>query len=117
MGPRNRVFNRSPGIVTAQGDSVIITKKGVEFVRKRYSCSVALEHGEIRLYEFLMRLLSFGGILPLALLKGWREGTTLEKAQKSHCVAVTALRGDLPKNEVEDAIKEIWGEIPGGIYV
>jgi hypothetical protein len=96
---------------------VIITEKGIEFVRKRYSCSVELERGEIKLYEFLMRLLSFGGILSLALIRGWREGAILGKAQKSHCVTVTALRGGLPKKEVEGVIREIWGEIPEGIYV
>ena len=117
MNPRTPISTRPPRLVITQKAYVIITKEGVEFVRKRYSCSVALDRGEIKLYEFLMRLLSFGGILPLVLIKKWREGAILKEALENHCVTVTALRRDLPKNEVQDVIKEIWGKIPKGIYV
>jgi len=41
----------------------------------------------------------------------------LQKAQKNRYVTVTLLRRELPKNEIQDAIKEIWGKIPKGIYV
>jgi len=117
MNPRTPIFRRPPRLEITQKGYVIITKEGIEFVRKRYSCSVTLDRGEIKLYEFLMRLLSFGGILPLALIKKWRESAILKEAQENHCVTVTALRRELPKNEVQDIINEIWGKIPKGIYV
>jgi hypothetical protein len=97
---------------------VIITKEGIEFVRRRYSCSVALDPKEIKIYEFLIRLLSFDGILPLALIKRWRESEILRKAQKNRYVIVTAsIRGMPKKKEIQDVVKEIWGRIPKGIYV
>ena len=118
MRPRTPIFRRSPRILIVPKSYVIITKEGIEFVRERYSCSVALDIGEIKLYEFLIRLLSFDGILPLALIKKWRETEILKKAQENHYVTVTAFRRELSrKKEVKDVVKEIWGKIPKGIYV
>ena len=117
MHPRTPIFRRSPRIVIAPKSYVIITKEGIEFVRERYSCSVALDRGEIKLYEFLIRLLSFDGILPLALIKKWRESEIFKKAQENHYVTVSAFRRELPKKEVQEVVKEIWGKIPKGIYV
>jgi hypothetical protein len=117
MYSRTPIFRRSPRILIAQKSYAAITKEGVEFVRKRYSCSVVLDSGEIKLYGFLMRLLSFGGTLPLVLIKKWQESESLKKAQKNHYVTITASRRELPKREVQDVIEEIWGEIPRGAYV
>ena len=117
MQPRTPIFRRSPRIMIVPKSYVIITKEGIEFVRERYSCSVALDSGEIKLYEFLIRLLSFGGILPLALTKRWRESEIFKKALENHYVTTIAFIRKFPKNEVQDAIKEIWGKIPKGIYV
>jgi hypothetical protein len=117
MHPKTPIFRRSPRIVIAQKGYAIITREGIEFVRKRYSCSVALDPGEIKLYEFLIRLLSFGGMLPLALIRKWRESEILKKAQEKHYVTVTISRLELPKKKVQDVVKEIWGNIPKGIYV
>jgi len=115
--PRTSIFRRPPRIVIAPKSYVIITKEGIEFVRERYSCSAALGSGEIKLYEFLIRLLSFDGILPLALIKRWRESEILRKAQKNRYVTVTASIRGMPKKEIQDVVKEIWGRIPKGIYV
>ncbi|MFQ6074107.1 MAG: hypothetical protein ACE5KC_02695 [Candidatus Bathyarchaeia archaeon] len=71
----------------------------------------------MKLYEFLIRLLSFDGILPLVLIKRWRESEILKKALENHYVTVTAFRRKMPKNVVQDVVKEIWGKIPKGIYV
>ena len=117
MHPRIPVFRRSPRTVILPKSYVIITKEGIEFVRKRYSCSIALDHGEIKLYEFLIRLLSFDGILPLALIKRRRESEIFKKAQENHYVTVTAFKRGWPKSEIQDVIKEIWGKIPRSIYV
>ena len=117
MHSRNPIFRRTPRIVIAQKSYAIITREGIEFVRKRYSCSVALDPGEIKLYEFLIRLLSFGGMLPLALIRKWRESGILKKAQTNHYVTVTAFRRELPRKEVQEVVKEIWGKIPKSIYV
>ena len=78
---------------------------------------MALDPGEIKLYEFLIRLLSFGGTLPLALIRKWRESEILKKAQEKHYVTVTISRLELSKKKVQDVVKEIWGNIPKGIYV
>jgi hypothetical protein len=110
-------FRKSSIIGIAQKSYVIITKEGINFVRKRYFCSTVLDSEEIELYEFLIQLLSLGGILPLDLIRKWRKKEILEKAQKNHYVTITLLRQELPKNEVQDAIEEIWGKIPKGIYV
>ena len=117
MHPGTLIVRRSPRIVIAPKTYVSITKEGIEFVRERYSCSVTLDSREIKLYEFLIRLLSFDGILPLALIKRWRESEILKKAQENHYVTVSAFRRGLPKKEVQDVVKEIWGRIPNGIYV
>ena len=117
MASRSLIFRRSPKILIAQKSYATITKEGVDFVRKRYSCSVVLDSGEIKLYGFLMRLLSFGGTLSLTLIKRWRESESLIKARKNHYVTITASRRELPKKEVQDVIEEIWGKVPRGTYV
>jgi hypothetical protein len=117
MASNPLIFRRSPRIVITQKGYASITEEGVEFVRKRYSCSVVLESGEIKLYEFLIRLLSLGGSLPLSLIKRWLETEILRKAQESRYVAVIASRPESPKKEVQKIIEEIWEEIPRGIYV
>ena len=117
MASRILISRKSPKITIAQKSYASITEEGVEFVRKRYSCSVVLDSGEIKLYGFLMRLLSFGGTLPLALIIRWRESESLMKARKNHYVTITVFRRELPKKEVQDAIDEIWGKIPRGTYV
>lgn len=78
---------------------------------------MVLDTGEIKLYEFLIRLLSFGGSLPLSLIKRWRETEILKRAQESRYVTVTASRQESPKKEVQEIIEEIWEKIPKGIYV
>jgi hypothetical protein len=117
MRPKTSILRRSPRIVITQKSYAIITREGIEFVRKRYSCSVALDPREIKLYEFLIRLLSFGGTLPLATIRKWRESEILKKAQKNHYVTVTAFRLELPKKDVQEVVKQIWGKIPKSIYV
>ncbi len=115
--PRTSIFRRLPRTVIIPKSHVIITKEGIAFVRTRYSCSVALDSGEKKLYEFLIRLLSFDGILPLVVIKRWRESEILKKALENHYVAVAAFKRKLPKNELKEVVKEIWGKIPKGIYI
>jgi len=117
MHPRAPTSRRSPRIAIAPKIYLIITKEGIEFVRERYSYSVALESGEIKLYAFLIRLLSFYGILPLALIKRRLGSEILEKALENHYVTLSALGRKLPKNEVQEVVKEVWGKIPEGIYI
>ena len=117
MHSRTPILRRSPRIFIAQKSYVTITKEGIDFVRERYSCSVVVDSEELKLYGFLMRLLSFGGTLPVALIKRWRESESLIKAQKNHYATITVSIRELPKKEVQDIIKEIWGKIPRGTYV
>lgn len=111
----------SPGkrrrIVIAQKRYAVVTQKGVEFVRKRYSCSVPLAQEEIKLYGFLMRLISFGGMLPLSSIKRWSLMECLTNTVKRDYTKVTSSRLELPKEEVQEIIREIWGEIPKGYCV
>jgi len=50
--------------VISQKQYVIITKKGLEFVSTIFSCAAPLAPEEIKLHGFLLRLVSFGGVLP-----------------------------------------------------
>jgi hypothetical protein len=117
MNPRNPISRRFPRIVTLPKGYIIITKAGIKFVRDRYSCSVALDKGEIKLYEFLLRILSSDGTLPLTLIRRWRESEILKKALEKHYVTVTTVKRKLPKNEFQELANEIWGRIPEGIYI
>jgi len=117
MNPRNPISRRLPRIVILPKGYVIITKAGIKFVRDRYSCSVALDRSEIKLYEFLFQLLSSDGILPLTLIRRWREDEILKKALEKHYVTVAAVKRELPKNEFQELANEIWGKIPKGIYI
>jgi hypothetical protein len=117
MHHRTPIFRKPPRTVIVPKIYVIITKEGIEFVMERYSCSVALDPKEIKIYEFLIRLLSFEGILPLALIKRRRESEILKKALENHYVTVSAFGQKLPKKEVQEVVEEIWGRIPKGIYV
>lgn len=104
-------------IVIAQKRYATVTKKGIEFVRKRYSCLVPLAQEEIKLYGFLMRLISFGGMLPLSSIKRWGLMESLRNTVNMEYIIVTSSRQELPKKEVQEVIKEIWGEIPKGFCV
>ena len=96
---------------------VVITKAGVRFARERYCSSASLHGTEIELYGFLLRLLSFGGVLPLAVVRRWRRTGILRRALGSKLVVVSGYVGVLPRRVVEEAIREIWGEAPKSIYV
>ncbi len=117
MHHKTLLFRKPPRIMIVPKSYVIITKEGVEFVMERYSCSVALDPGEIKIYEFLIRLLSFDGILPLALIKRRRESEILKKALQTRYVTVSAFGRKLPKKKIQEVVEEIWGRIPKGIYV
>ena len=117
MHHRTPIFRKPPRAMIVPKSYVIITKEGIEFVMERYSCSVALDPGEIKIYEFLIRLLSVEGILPLTLIKRRRESGVLKKALENHYVTVSAFGRKLPKKKVQEVVEEIWGRIPKGIYV
>ncbi len=117
MQPKFPRARRSPRIMIAPKSYLIITKEGIDFVREKYSCSSVLRREEIKLYEFLMRLLSFGGNLPLTSTKKWRKSEILKSALENRYVTITAFRRELPKERIQKVVKEIWGKIPNGIYV
>ena len=117
MHHRAHILRKQPRTMIVPKSYVIITKEGLEFVMERYSCSVALDPEEIKVYEFLIRLLSVEGILPLTLIKRRRESGVLKKALENHYVTVSAFGRKLPKKKVQEVVEEIWGRIPKGIYV
>ncbi len=96
---------------------VIISKAGVRFATECYCASTSLHGTEIELYGFLLRLLSFGGVLPLTVVKRWRRTKILKRALGKKFVVVTRSVSTLPKRKVKEAIREIWGEAPKAIYV
>lgn len=104
-------------LVGSQKQYMIITKKGIEFVAKIYSCAAPLAPEEIELCGFLLRLVSFGGVLPLSSMKRWGLVGTLEGNMRKDYAKVTASRTELPKKEVQEVIKEIWGDMPKGFCV
>jgi hypothetical protein len=111
------IFRKPPRTIIVPKSYVIITEEGIDFVMERYSSSVELDPGEIKIYEFLIRLLSFDGVLPLTLIKRRRESEILKKTLENDYVAVSAFGRKLPKRKVEEVVEEIWGKIPKGIYV
>ncbi len=117
MRHRKPNVKRPSKIVHRKRGYATISKEGIEFVRARYCCSVELDSEEIKLYGFLLRLLSFGGKLTLALIKKWGYGKVMRKAVENRYISVTASMQRLPTKQIEDTIREIWGEIPKGIYI
>ena len=111
--PSRRLLRR----VVSRRRYVIITEAGVRFARECYCSSASLPGPEIELYGFLLRLLSFGGVMPLDVVKRWRRTRILRKASGSKLVVVSVSVGVLPRRVVEEAVREIWGECPKSIYV
>ena len=108
---------RLPRVVVSRRRYVVITKAGVKFARECYCSSASLPGPEIELYGFLLRLLSFGGLLPLAVVRRWRRTGILRRALGGKLVVVSGSVRVLPRRVVEEAIREIWGECPKSIYV
>ncbi|MFQ6064953.1 MAG: hypothetical protein ACE5L6_05700 [Candidatus Bathyarchaeia archaeon] len=96
---------------------VVITEAGVRFARECYCSSTSLPGTEIELYGFLLRVLSFGGVLPLDVVRRWSRLEVLRKASGKRFVVVSRSVGILPKKAVEETMKVIWGECPNYIYV
>ncbi|NIP66779.1 hypothetical protein GWN63_01595 [Candidatus Bathyarchaeota archaeon] len=95
---------------------VVITKTGIRFAKECYSSSEESPETDTELYGFLLRLLSFGGVLPLAIVKRWRRTKILRKASEKKFVVVSGSPRGLPKKLVKAAMKMIWGEPPKSIY-
>ncbi len=96
---------------------MVITEAGVRFARECYCSSARRPGPEIELYGFLLKLLSFGGVMPLDVVRRWRRTKILRKASDNQFAVVTGNVGVLPKKVVEEAMREIWGECPKSIYV
>jgi len=112
-GPSRRL----PRVVISRRRYAIVTEAGVRFARECYCSSVAQRGTEIELYGFLLRLLSFGGVLPLDVVRRWHRTGILKRAMGRKFVVVSRSVGVLPKGAVEEAIRVIWGECPKSIYV
>ncbi len=95
----------------------VITEAGVRFARECYCSSARLPGPEIELYGFLLKLLSFGGVMPLDVVRRWRRTEILRRASESKFVVVSVSVGVVPKKAVEEAMREIWGRCPKSIYV
>ncbi len=96
---------------------MVITEAGVRFARECYCSSARRPGPEIELYGFLLKLLSFGGVMPLDVVRRWRRTSILRKASENRFVVVSVSVGVVPKKVVKEAMKEIWGEAPKSIYV
>ena len=110
-------LRRRPRVIISRKRYVVITKAGVGFARECYCTSTSLPGPEIELYGFLLKLLSFGGVMPLDVVERWRRTEILRKASESRFAVVTRDVGVLPKRVVEEVMREIWGEAPKSIYV
>ena len=96
---------------------MVITEAGVRFARECYCSSASRPGAEMELYGFLLRLLSFGGVMPLDVVRRWRRLGVLRRAVEGKLVVVSRDVGVLPRRVVEDAVREIWGRCPKSIYV
>ena len=104
-------------VVSSRRLYVVITEAGVRFARECYCSSARRPGPEIELYGFLLKLLSFGGVMPLDVVRRWRRTEILRKASEGKFAVVTRDVRVLPKGVVEEVIMEIWGECPKSIYV
>ena len=112
-----RSSRRLPRLRVSGRRFVVITEDGVKFAKECY-CSSASMHGrEIELYGFVLKLLSFGGVMPLDVVRRWRRLEILRRASGRRFVVVTRDVGVLPKAVVKKAMGVIWGECPKSIYV
>ena len=96
---------------------VVITKNGVRFARQCYCSSVNMPGSETELYGFVLKLLSFGGVMPLDIVRRWRRLEILRRASGRKLAIVTRDFDALPKEVVEEAMRKIWGRHPKSIYV
>lgn len=96
---------------------VVITEDGVRFAKECYCSSAKASGPEIELYGFVLKLLSFGGMMPLDVVRRWRRLEILRRASGRRFVVVTRDVGVLPKAVVKKAMGVIWGECPKSIYV
>jgi hypothetical protein len=103
--------------VSSRRRYVVITEAGVRFARGCYCSSARRPGPEIELYGFLLKLLSFGGVIPLDVVRRWRRTEILRKASEDKFAVVTRDVRVLPKGVVEEVMMEIWGECPKSIYV
>lgn len=112
-----RLSGGSRRVVVSRRRFVVITEEGVRFARECYCSAAGLSGPEIELYGFLLKLLSFGGALPLDVVRRWRRLEILKKASEGRFAVVSRDVGVLPKAVVEDVMRVIWGECPKSIYV
>jgi hypothetical protein len=110
-------FSRKPRGVVSRRRYVIITEAGVGFARECYCFSAGQRGTEIELYGFLLRVLSYGGMLPLDVVRRWGCLGILKRASGKGFVVVGRSVGVLPKRAVEEVMRVIWGECPKSIYV
>ena len=95
----------------------MLTEKVVEFVERWFHTEGRVPPHLTKLYQLLLRMVSFGGVisLHLALRSGYDRGLISEAVSKEYVVLTQAPRK--PSKEVQGRIKEMVGEPPGEIYV
>ena len=64
-----RPSRRLPRLGVSRKRFVVITEDGVRFASECYCSSASMAGPEIELYGFVLRLLSFGGVMPLDVIK------------------------------------------------
>ena len=96
---------------------VVITEEGARFAKECFCSSVSVAGSEIELYGFLLKLLSFGGVLPLDVVRRWQRLGVVRRASGRRFCVVSRDVGVLPKAVVEEVMGVIWGECPKSIYV
>lgn|GEM_PF-1287247 len=96
---------------------LVLTKKGFEFVEKWFHTEGRIPPHLARLYQLLLQLVSFRGIMSirLALKSGYHRRIINEVVSNEYAVLTQTPRN--PPKEVQRRIKEMVGEPPKEIYV
>jgi len=95
----------------------VLTEKGVEFVEKWFHTEESVPPHLTKLYQLLLRVISFGGVISmrLALRSGYDRRVISEAVSKEYTVLTQTPRK--PPKEVQRRIKEMVGEPPKEIYI
>lgn len=96
---------------------LVLTEKGVEFVEKWFHTERRVPPHLTKLYQLLLRMVSFGGVISmqLALRSGYDQRVISEAVSQEYVVLTQMARK--PTKEVQRRIIKMVGEPPKEIYV
>jgi hypothetical protein len=101
---------------TTSEDFIILTKKGMSFVKEWFGVAKKVPSDLTREFQMLVHVCCYGGVMDLKLLKeiGYQENT-IEKARKEEFVVISKDVSKLEDN-VKSEIASMVGKPPECLY-